>query len=191
MGGPCLVDGVSRHELDNFGICSFEYNGKTYASAEHAFQAAKFTDEAHCQKIRQAPSGGDAWSLGNTREVPIRKDWENVKVKVMYEVNLAKFSQNPMLCEALVATKGPIIAFGFPFWAKWNAVLLERIREELRPSEQRDTTLLSAHIAVMEDVGRTAHGEGGKSDGTGGSGALRAAQGGVPFSPELLASLNN
>jgi len=149
MGGPCLVDGESREELDNFLECKFEYNGQTYTSAEHAFQAAKFTDKKYCEKIRKAKSGGDAWSLGNTREIPLRGDWELIKVKVMYQANLAKFSQNPALRDALVSTKGPIKAFGFAYWAKWNAILLERIREELRPEGERDAKVLAARVAAI------------------------------------------
>ena len=185
MGGPCLVDGESREELDNFLECKFEYNGQTYTSAEHAFQAAKFTDKKYCEKIRLAKSGGDAWSLGNTREIPLRGDWELIKVKVMYEANLAKFQQNAALRDALVSTRGPIKAFGFAYWAKWNASLLERIREELRPEGERDAKVLAARAAAMEAVERGV--EVAAQSGSGGSGAAQAAQGGVPFPPELLA----
>ena len=160
MGGPCLVDGESREELDNFLVCSFEYNGQTYTSAEHAFQAAKFTDKKYCEKIRLAKSGGDAWSLGNTREIPLRGDWELIKVKVMYEANLAKFQQNAALRDALVSTRGPIKAFGFAFWAKWNAIILERIREELRPMASQNARLIAERKEWMDQcdaiVGTTA-----------------------------------
>ena len=190
MGGPCLVDGESREELDNFLECKFEYNGQTYTSAEHAFQAAKFTDKKYCEKIRVAKSGGDAWSLGNTREIPLRGDWELIKVKVMYEANLAKFQQNAALRDALVSTRGPIKAFGFAYWAKWNAILLERIREELRPEGERDAKVLAARVAAIEAIERGVD----AADllpASGGSGAAQAAQGGVPFPPELLAKYSN
>ena len=49
-----------------------------------------------------------------------------------------------------MATKGPIKAFGFAYWAKWNAILLERIREELRPEGERDAKVLAARVAAME-----------------------------------------
>ena len=193
MGGPCLVDGESREELDNFLECKFEYNGQTYTSAEHAFQAAKFTDKKYCEKIRLAKSGGDAWSLGNTRELPLRGDWELIKVKVMYEANLAKFQQNAALRDALVSTRGPIKAFGFAYWAKWNAILLERIREELRPEGERDAKVLAARVAAMEAIerGMEVAADLLPQSGSGGSGAAQAAQGGVPFPPELLAKYSN
>ena len=38
----------------------------------------------------------------------------------------------------LISTKGEIKAGGFPFWAEWNAIILMRIREELRIPETRN-----------------------------------------------------
>ena len=57
--------------------------------------------------------------------------------------------QNAALRDALLATRGSITAYGFPFWVKWNAVLLERIREELRPAAERDEAALAERKAAM------------------------------------------
>ena len=89
-----------------------------------------------------------------------------------------------------MATKGPIKAFGFAYWAKWNAILLERIREELRPEGERDAKVLAARVAAMEAIERGVD----AADvlpASGGSGAAQAAQGGVHFPPELLAKYSN
>lgn len=190
MGGPCLVDGAAREELDNFLPCRFVLRGTTWTSAEHCFQAAKFPhNPAFAEQVRNAGSGGDAFNMANDGSVACRPDWERVKVAAMYEANLAKFEQNGELRRVLVSSKGPITAFGFPFWAKWNAVLLERIREELRPEAERDANTLAARIAAMEAVAA------GKSidprpKGFGGTGKACAAAGGVPFPPEMLQSLH-
>ena len=58
MGGPCLVDGTMRPELDNFLQCAFELDGKQWTSAEQYFQAVKFTDESYREKIRACHDGG-------------------------------------------------------------------------------------------------------------------------------------
>lgn len=137
MGGPCTVDGVSYAALDNFLQCSFELGGVQWTSAEQYFQAAKFLDPGYREQIRGCHDGDACWSLGNTRAFLIRDDWEAVKVDVMYEANKAKFMApgNEALRDALLSTgRGRIQAYGFPFWAKWNGILLERIREELRPA---------------------------------------------------------
>lgn len=149
MGGPCRVDGQLRQELDNFYPCKFELDGKVWVNVEQYFQAAKFYDEGYRELIRAEPSGTNCWRLGNSREFPIRSDWEAVKVDVMYRANLAKFQQNPNLKEVLVSSRGPIEAFGFPFWKKWNAILLERIREELRIQSDQNEAVLEQRISDM------------------------------------------
>lgn len=46
-------------------------------------------------------------SLGSKkrgRSVSLRKDWEQVKIRIMHEIVQAKFEQNPVLAEKLVET---------------------------------------------------------------------------------------
>ena len=133
MGGPCFCDGETLHELDNFRRSPFVIAGKRWLSAEQYFQAMKFPSSPDYQEqIRAVADGQRCWSMGNTRAHRLRADWEAVKVEIMYRANLAKFSQHQQLRRVLCGTRGRITAGGFPFWARWNAILLERIREELR-----------------------------------------------------------
>ena len=175
MGGSCfeqLGDAPSASdrelpELDNFypvqseggggGVGGdrnlFDLDGKEWPTTEHYFQAAKYPqNETLQEQIRTAPSctaPGGCYQLGNAG-AGIRADWEAVKVDVMYAANLAKFQQNPQLREILISTRGRIRAKGAQdMWATWNAILLERIREELRESSDRDKTLLETRVAMM------------------------------------------
>eukprot|EP00054_Salpingoeca_dolichothecata_P015590 m.90179 g.90179 ORF g.90179 m.90179 type:complete len:164 (-) comp21568_c0_seq2:56-547(-) len=156
MGGPCMVDGRTYHEMDNFGKVPMEINGKKFNSTEIFFQYSKYTPgstpgvDAHLEQILASNGGTDAWQLGQSRKFPIRSDWEAVKVDIMYQGNLAKFSQHEPLKKALIATKGHIKAVGFPFWVKWNGIILERIREELRPEADKNVEKLRQLIAEME-----------------------------------------
>lgn len=95
-----------------------------------------------------APTGMESFQLGNTKRDELRSDWEVVKVEMMYQSNLAKFSQNDHLRSLLVNSRGPIDAQG-GFWKTWNEVLLERIREELRDPDERDHNVLRQRIASM------------------------------------------
>lgn len=187
MGGPCLVDGSALHELDNFLPCRFELWGCEWPTAEHAFQAAKFPGNCiYQEQIRVAATGGDAWALAQDARgaASLRPDWERVKVKVMYEVNRAKFIQNPELQTVLVQSNGPIIAFGFPFWAKWNAILLERLREELRPPAARNAERLAQTIMAMDEYAACCV-RSSRPQEHGGSGRACAEAGGIPFPPQL------
>jgi len=159
MGGPCHVDGQSRHELDNFYTCQIEAeDGIIWPSSEHYYQGSKYPghDELR-ERIRTSSDGMESWKLGNQRSEAFRKDWEEVKVDIMYEANLAKFSQCERLRELLVSTHGPMEAQGDPRgWKTWNEVLLERIREELRSPNSRNHAVLTQRIAAMDSYRKAA-----------------------------------
>lgn len=87
--------------LSNFYPSTFRYEGKTYRTVEHAYQAYKTLDESERQIIRNAKSAGEAKKLG--RSVTLRKDWDSIKVDVMRCLIKLKF-ENPLLREMLIAT---------------------------------------------------------------------------------------
>ena len=90
--------------LSNFHPAPFTYNGQTWPTVEHAFQAAKFPDAPELQeKIRRTPTPAGAKIKGR-RGAPLRPDWEEIKVPLMLELLRAKFAQHPPLAEALKAT---------------------------------------------------------------------------------------
>jgi predicted NAD-dependent protein-ADP-ribosyltransferase YbiA (DUF1768 family) len=90
--------------LSNFYRCKVEYAGNTYASSEHAYQAAKFTDPFIREKFLD-PNMTAGKSKRKARELAkyIREDWEDIKLPVMKEILLSKFS-SPVLAEKLLAT---------------------------------------------------------------------------------------
>jgi ribA/ribD-fused uncharacterized protein len=88
--------------LSNFTPCSIVgEDGLAYKSVEHAYQAAKAINAADREKIRQAPTAGEAKRLG--RQVECRSDWEAVKVGVMERLLRFKFS-NPHFKALLLDT---------------------------------------------------------------------------------------
>ena len=87
--------------LSNFYNAYLDYEGVVFCSTEAAFQAAKTLDIEERKKIaRMSPS--ESKKAG--RKVALRRDWESVKDKVMYDVCLAKFTMNESLKERLLAT---------------------------------------------------------------------------------------
>lgn len=140
MGGPGIIDGETHIEVDNFYLCEFEVDGHKYSSAEKYFQCMKTLDPEEFKKIFSVDNPMKTWALGN--QVTLRKDWESVKVQIMYEGNLAKFKQNPEIAELLLKTNGDVVFKGStPFWNKWNAYIMQRIRAELRNNEEDKTTV--------------------------------------------------
>ena len=88
--------------LSNFSPSVIFVNGKKYNTVEHAYQAAKTDDEALKEAIRLCPTPGKAKKLGRT--VPIRSDWEDIKLDVMRKLIRQKF-ENPFLRPLLLVTE--------------------------------------------------------------------------------------
>ena len=75
--------------LSNFSACELLYDGHVYKTAEHAFQAAKATNEKDRVYIAEAPTPGEAKRRG--RGIELREDWDVIKDKVMLDIIRAKF----------------------------------------------------------------------------------------------------
>merc|ERR1712159_424695 len=112
MGGPCwLLKEVPEENrtgrfqgppcTDNFQIATVKYNGVTYNSCEQAFQSLKFREGTSMQSTIAAtrPKHGETgsehgmrcWQLGQSRSDPLIEKFEDVKVGLMYVVNVAKY----------------------------------------------------------------------------------------------------
>lgn len=87
--------------LSNFYECSVVFNGISYKNSEAAYQAQKTVNEDERRQFSEL-SPEDAKKKG--RKIELRPDWEDKKNEIMYEVCKAKFEQNPILKEKLLAT---------------------------------------------------------------------------------------
>lgn len=93
--------------LSNFFLADIIWEGITYPSTEHAFQAGKTLDPAVRQSIANHPLKG-VKAAG--KKIILRPDWETevagikTKVRVMRELNLIKFSTHANLKISLLAT---------------------------------------------------------------------------------------
>ena len=154
MGGPATIDGQTHPETDNFLPCKFTINGITYISAENYFQCAKTTNDADRDMILKSGAGTSAWAAG--QRVKIRSDWESIKVEEMYQGNRAKFEQNEDLRTELLSSGSGKIRFtgSTPFWCKWNGLIMERIRAELRQNGDEDAHRAEEIRQAMETFAR-------------------------------------
>jgi hypothetical protein len=109
--------------LSNFWYCNIRFEGKTYRSIEHAFQAAKTHDVAERETIRKIITPKEAKRYG--RRVKLRKDWESVKLNIMEMLVEQKF-KNPELRQWLLDTGDAELIEGNSwydtFWGKCNGV---------------------------------------------------------------------
>jgi ribA/ribD-fused uncharacterized protein len=77
--------------LSNFFPVAVVYKGKVYPTVEHAYVASKTFDMDEQRKVRLLPAkmAGYAKKVGRTFQ--LRKDWEQVKDEIMYDLIYQKF----------------------------------------------------------------------------------------------------
>jgi len=88
--------------LSNFYPAETMYDGIVYPTSEHAFAAAKSLDLSERDRILQEVTPGRAKRLG--RRIELRRDWEDVKVRIMKQLVLDKFTRNSDLMMRLLET---------------------------------------------------------------------------------------
>ena len=81
--------------FSNFSKHSFTLGGKPWQTVEHYFQAQKFVGTPQEEAIRLAPDPMTAKNMGQSRDFPLRADWEAVKDDLMRDAVRAKFEQHP------------------------------------------------------------------------------------------------
>lgn len=164
--------------LSNMYPCNFKYNGMTWRSAEHAYQAQKATNKIDMFAIKSAGTPQLSKKIG--RMHPCRPDWEDVKVDIMRAVVKAKFS-DPELAAKLLATEGFELIEGNDWqdrvwgcvrdedgdWAgkNWLGVILMEEREFLvanKISEKSEKTESKSEIEHLGIERQKAHPQGTK-----------------------------
>jgi hypothetical protein len=130
-------------EFSNFSPHGIEMDGLWYPTIEHYFQAQKFHDAEYREKIRLARTAKDSKTLGRSRRIPIRTDWEEVKDEIMFEACLKKFQTHKTLKDLLLSTGDEELIENAPMDYYWGCGrtktgqnklgrILMRVREQLR-----------------------------------------------------------
>ncbi len=117
-----------------------------WKTSEHYFQAKKFEKTIHEEEIRNISSASKAAKEGRKRTLPLRKDWEDVKLDVMRTALYEKFTQNKGIKEILLSTKTATLVehtTNDNFWGdggdgsgkNWLGKLLMELREKFFKEE--------------------------------------------------------
>ena len=126
--------------LSNFYPAPLVWEGRSWPTAEHAYQAAKCRRSDEVWKIQEAPSPGAAKRLG--RKIDLRADWDEVKERMMLSIVRAKF-ENAYLRRLLIATGDAELVegndWGDRFWGVCRGEgenrlgkILMKVRTEIR-----------------------------------------------------------
>lgn len=136
--------------LSNFHPAPFTLHMLPWRTAEHAFQgfkAASFHDRC---RIADLPTAREAKAAG--RAVGLRADWEQVKKRVMFDVLMAKFTQNPDLRGALCGTNRMHLAEGNTWHDNyWGDCSCGRAACEAAGSNYLGKCLMGVRMILKED----------------------------------------
>jgi ribA/ribD-fused uncharacterized protein len=137
--------------LAPFSKHAFVLEDLRWPSVEHYYQAMKFDDAAHRERIRSAPHPAKAHRLGRKRRPRIRSDWDDVRETIMTRGTYIKCRTHPEVAAALLATGERMLVENSQydyFWGigrdtrghnRYGKVLArvrDRLREEARDSER-------------------------------------------------------
>lgn len=126
--------------LSNFWPAEVMLDGLVYPTVEHAYVAAKTTNDVERFVIQTTPSPGEVKRLG--RQLNIREDWDSIKLQVMEDLLWQKFQHSELKAKLLATGDIPIVeinTWNDTFWGQCNGKgtnhlgkLLMKIRETLR-----------------------------------------------------------
>lgn len=109
--------------LSNFFAAQVTFDGKNYASVEHAYQAAKTLDEGKREvftfDFNPRLTAAQAKRMGRKIK-PMRPDWEEVKHQVMYELLLQKFAIPELRTKLLSTMHAELVEFNHWHDTHWG-----------------------------------------------------------------------
>lgn len=107
--------------LSNFYPAVVYVGGYPFLTVEHAYQASKTFSIEHITKISLCKSPATAKQLG--RRVPLRNDWESVKIMVMQDLLRQKFTHADLRVKLLATGTAELIEGNWwndTFWGVCN-----------------------------------------------------------------------
>ena len=140
----------------------YQCNGYDYSCAEQGMMHSKallFEDEEPASKILEAVSPRQMKTLGRKVKGFDDKIWRRHREKIVYEQNLAKFSQNEHLLRALMQTGERVLVEASPSDRIWGIGLHERDAVRCKKSRWPGQNLLGKAIMRVRETLRTANAE--------------------------------
>ena len=104
--------------LNNFKKAKMFIYDRWWKNVESAYQAQKTSDPDEYDRIWLADTPRQARDFGQL--VKCRPDWNQVKVSIMEECVLAKFTQHADLKDKLLLTRGAVIIEDSPIDSFWG-----------------------------------------------------------------------
>jgi ribA/ribD-fused uncharacterized protein len=134
--------------------CTFTVGGNTFSCTEQFMMHGKamlFGDHATALEILGTTDPATQKRLGR-RVTPFDDAvWKRERERIVYEGNHAKFTQNPALLEALLATRGTTLVEASPLDRVWGVGMAASNPAIHDPSKWRGLNLLGKVLTRLRD----------------------------------------
>ncbi len=136
---------VDQSCLSQWYPAPFEIDGIAYATAEHYMMAAKarlFGDRDNERAILEASHPGEAKKLGRQIRNFDEQIWERAREQIVFEGNLARFTQHSPLREFLLMTGDRVLVEASPVDRIWGIGLAAQDESAADPLQWKGLNLL-------------------------------------------------
>lgn len=149
---PIPVEPIGPSCLGQWYPSPFAVDGETYETAEHFMMVGKsrlFGDEDVARQILADPDPRSAKKLGRKVKSFDDEVWRTHRTQIVFDGNVAKFSQHDGLREYLLGTGDAVLAEASPLDTIWGIGYGEKNDAARDPSRWRGVNLLGF---VLMDV---------------------------------------
>lgn len=151
---PSKDGSISASCFSQWWTARFVIDGIVYPTAEHWMMAGKarlFADEAALAGIVKAGSPKQAKAVGREVRNFDAARWDQAKREIVFEGNLAKFSQNSQLADFLVGTGKKVLVEASPVDRIWGIGLAADDAKADNPLQWRGENLLGFVLMDVRD----------------------------------------
>ena len=146
----------TKHPFSQWYKSEFEVSGRKFSSAEQYMMFEKsrfFNDYESADLIMKTRDPRKQKSIGRQVKGFDLEKWNSYAPDIVYEGNFAKFTQNPILKEALIATKGSTLVEASPYDTIWGIGLDHNSSEAAEVTTWKGTNWLGICLTeVREDI---------------------------------------
>lgn len=144
-----------REYLSQWNMESFmDHSGVEFSCAEQYMMSKKallFGDAEMNALIMAADHPRDMQKYGRQVRGYNQEIWNANACTIVYQGNLYKFMQNPLLCAKLITTRGTILVEASPYDSVWGIALAEDDELALNQETWRGTNWLGYTLTNLRD----------------------------------------
>jgi ribA/ribD-fused uncharacterized protein len=141
--------------FSQWSMSTFIFEGIQYNCAEQAMmyhKALTFNDQAIADQVLRAKTPREQKALGRKVSNFNESKWDEVKLQLIVDINIAKFRQSKTHFKALKESGDKLMVEASPYDAIWGIGMREDEAKRTHPDEWRGENLLGKALDEVKNV---------------------------------------